>query len=79
MTKLNIHEAKTHLSRYLEEVQEGKTVLICKNGNPIAELKPIKSRKKLKGSIFGMGKHLGKLNDKFFEPLTENDFPGIGL
>lgn len=81
MTKLNIHEAKTHLSRYLEEVREGKVILICKNGIPIAQLGPLPrgSLRKKKREIFGVGKKLGKLSDKFFEPLTDDDFPGVGL
>ena len=29
MKKINIHEAKTHLSHYLEEVEHGETVLLC--------------------------------------------------
>ncbi|BBH16544.1 hypothetical protein Back2_08310 [Nocardioides baekrokdamisoli] len=37
---VNIHEAKTHLSRLLEEVQAGETIVIAKAGTPIAQLKP---------------------------------------
>jgi len=39
---VNIHEAKTHLSRLLEEVRAGGTVVIAKNGQPVAELVPIR-------------------------------------
>jgi prevent-host-death family protein len=42
MTKvLNIHEAKTHLSRIVEEVAAGKEVIIAKAGKPMARLSPI--------------------------------------
>ena len=37
----NIQEAKTHLSRLLEEVQSGKEIVISKAGKPIAKLVPI--------------------------------------
>lgn len=41
--KLNIHEAKTKLSTVLAEIEKtGETVLICRNGKPIAELSPVK-------------------------------------
>ena len=35
---VNIHEAKTHLSRLLEQVAAGERVVISKAGHPIAEL-----------------------------------------
>ncbi len=40
MTIVNIHEAKTNLSKLLEQVQRGEEVIIAKSGLPIAELKP---------------------------------------
>lgn len=41
MTKIvNIHEAKTHLSRLLLEVENGKDVTIARAGRPIARLVP---------------------------------------
>lgn len=41
--KLNIHEAKTNLSAILAQIEkDGRTVLICRNGTPVAELSPIK-------------------------------------
>ena len=38
METVNIHEAKTHLSRLLAHVSEGETVVICRAGKPIATL-----------------------------------------
>jgi len=37
---VNIHEAKTHLSRLLEEVAAGEEVIIAKAGKPVAKLVP---------------------------------------
>lgn len=37
---VNIHEAKTHLSRLLEQVAAGERVVISKAGSPIADLVP---------------------------------------
>ncbi len=37
---VNIHEAKTHLSRLLERVQNGEQIIIAKSGKPIAILTP---------------------------------------
>lgn len=40
MRQVNIHEAKTHLSRLLEEVEDGNEVVIARAGKPIARLVP---------------------------------------
>lgn len=39
MKNVNTHEAKTHLSRILEEVEKGEVYIISRNGEPIAELR----------------------------------------
>lgn len=41
MEKVNIHEAKTNLSRLIEEVTGGAEVVIAKAGKPVAKLVPI--------------------------------------
>jgi prevent-host-death family protein len=38
---VNVHEAKTHLSRLLERVQRGEQVTIAKAGRPVARLVPV--------------------------------------
>ena len=39
--KVNIHHAKTHLSRLIEDVASGNEVLIAKGGKPMARLVPL--------------------------------------
>lgn len=41
MIEVNIHEAKTHLSRLLAKVKEGEEVVIARNGEPVAKIVPI--------------------------------------
>ena len=43
MSTVNIHEAKTHLSRLLEQVAKGETVIIAKAGKPVARLVPLEA------------------------------------
>jgi prevent-host-death family protein len=38
---INIHEAKTHLSRIVDEVAAGEEVIIAKAGRPVAKLSPL--------------------------------------
>jgi prevent-host-death family protein len=40
-TIINIHEAKTHLSRLLERVMKGERIIIAKAGVPVAVLSPL--------------------------------------
>ena len=42
MRRCNTHEAKTKLSELLAEVERrGEVILICRNGKPVAELRPV--------------------------------------
>jgi prevent-host-death family protein len=40
---VNIHEAKTHLSRLVDRVASGETIVIAKSGQPVAKLSPLDS------------------------------------
>ena len=46
MKSVNIHEAKTHLSRLVERVQAGEEIIIAKAGRPAARLVPIETASK---------------------------------
>lgn len=50
---VNIHEAKTHLSRLLERVRNGEHVIIAKAGEPIAELMPYRRTDLVFGGLHG--------------------------
>lgn len=41
MRQVNIHEAKTHLSRLVEEAANGEPFIIAKAGKPIAKVVPL--------------------------------------
>ena len=40
--QVNVHEAKTNLSRLLERVEHGEEIIVCKAGKPVAKLIPFK-------------------------------------
>ncbi len=71
MQIINIHEAKTHLSRLLEQVAVGEEIVIAKAGKPIARLVPLKAPPKKRQ----LGLLKGKLNvpDDFDAPLTDDE------
>ena len=70
MIKLNIHEAKTHLSRYIEEVEHGETILLCKRNHPVAEIRPLTAHPHRKRPI-GLAKKNFSVPASFFEELPE--------
>ncbi|MCD6128200.1 type II toxin-antitoxin system Phd/YefM family antitoxin [Candidatus Bipolaricaulota bacterium] len=53
--QVNVHEAKTHLSRLLARVEAGEEIIIAKAGKPIARLIPYEKRppRRLPGSAKG--------------------------
>jgi prevent-host-death family protein len=68
---VNIHEAKTHLSRLLERVQSGEDIVIAKAGKPIAVLTAVRNRPKQR--VPGMDKGKVMIHDNFDDPLPEFD------
>lgn len=67
MLKLNIAEAKTQLSRHLERVERGETILLCRRNVPIAEIRPL-PRRRMEPRPVGLDRGL-ELSGAFFEPL----------
>ncbi len=70
MIRLNIHEAKTHLSRYLDKLKKGETILLCKRNQPIAEIRPLPSPPARKRPI-GLAKGRLTVSKELFKPLPE--------
>jgi antitoxin (DNA-binding transcriptional repressor) of toxin-antitoxin stability system len=68
MIKLNIHEAKTHLSRYLARLARGETIVLCKRNIPIAEIRPLPRPRRTKRPM-GLAKGKFTVPPAFFEPL----------
>jgi prevent-host-death family protein len=66
---VNIHDAKTHLSRIVEEVAAGAEVIIAKAGKPMARLSPMAAPAKAKK--LGLLKGKIKVPDDFDAPLSE--------
>jgi prevent-host-death family protein len=65
--EVNIHEAKTHLSRLLQRVAEGEEVIIARAGEPIARLVRIQPEKATRP--LGMYEGSVVVPDDFNDPL----------
>lgn len=70
MKKVNIHQAKTHLSQLLEAVIKGEIVIISKAGTPIAKLTPLDNPKAK--PKFGVLKGKIKIAKDFDAPLSKD-------
>jgi len=70
--QVNVHEAKTQLSRLLELVEEGETVVIARHGEPVAELVPARQKT---GFPFGIASEepLVAAGDEWWQPMTDAD------
>ena len=65
--EVNIHEAKTHLSKLLQRVALGEEVIIAKAGKPVARLVAIKDRKSKR--VLWQAKGEFTVPDDFDDPL----------
>lgn len=72
MIKVNVHEAKTHLSRYLARVAAGETILVCNRNVPVAEIRPVAPRRRAKRPM-GLAKGKFEVPPAFFAPLPETE------
>lgn len=73
MTTVNVHEAKTHLSRLLQQVEAGEEVLIARDGKPIARLMPLAEKQP---RVAGRLRDLLKVADDFDAPLPDGFWLG---
>jgi prevent-host-death family protein len=67
MIEVNVHEAKTHLSRLLAQVEAGEEIIIARNGEPVAKLvavpKPPTKR------VLGADRGIVFISDDFDDPV----------
>ena len=79
MIKLNIHEAKTHLSKYLAKLKAGQRILLCNRNRPVAEITALPTAP-VQPRPIGLAKGRFSVPPSFFEPLPDdllNAFEGM--
>jgi prevent-host-death family protein len=65
---VNVHEAKTNLSRLLDRVDRGEEVIICRAGEPVARLVPARAS----GRVLGGDKGRVRIAPDFDAPLPDD-------
>jgi prevent-host-death family protein len=80
MTSIATHEAKTHLSKYLDRVQHGETIIITRGRKPMAKLVPFDEPPPV--NIPKVGEMLDKpveVPASAFAPMEADDLSEWGL
>jgi antitoxin (DNA-binding transcriptional repressor) of toxin-antitoxin stability system len=71
MRMVNVHEAKTHLSRLIQEVLDGGEVVIARDNVPLVKLVVLEGLEKPR--VLGSAKGLVELTADFDAPLSDLD------
>ncbi len=76
MNSVSVHEAKTHLSRLLREIEAGNEVEITRHNKVVARIvPPAQVKKPLLGALEGQV----LIDNRFFEPLPDEELRAWGL
>lgn len=65
---VNIHEAKTHLSRLLKEIDAGNEIILAKSGKPVAKIVPLDYKSP---RVPGIAK--GEVGLEILDPLPDSE------
>lgn len=79
MITVTTHEAKTHLSRLLKQVEEGETVVILNGKTPVAKLVAVGDAPRSRPRVGEATSPGVKWANDAFEPLTEQEIADWGL
>lgn len=75
MQTINIHEAKTHLSRFVDQAAAGEEIVIARAGKPVARLAPLVTATSLPRTL-GLGK--GKFSlPEGFDAMNASEIEGM--
>ena len=78
MKQVNVHQAKTQLSKLLAEVERGTEIILARNGTPVAKLVPFPEPAKKRLRV-GNWKGQIWIAPDFDAPLTEEELKDWGF
>ena len=73
MINVNIQEAKTHLSRYIDQVERGALVVVYRHNRPVAELRAIETALVRGPRVAGLLKGQVTWKPGTFDPMTSEE------
>ncbi len=66
---VNVHDAKTHFSKLLEQAHAGQEIILAKAGRPYARMMPLPTEAMARRP----GRLKGRVGPEFFEPLSADE------
>lgn len=79
MIKATIHEAKTHLSKLITEVESGKEVVLYRDKEPVARLVGLQRNDKKRPAVGIITSKPVHYSDDCFAPLTDEELREWGV
>jgi prevent-host-death family protein len=76
---VTIHEAKTHLSRLLQQVEQGEEVVVCRGKTPVAKIVPSDSLRVSRPRVGKITSQCFKIPSDAFLPLGDEELKRWGL
>lgn len=73
MTKVNIQEAKTHLSRYIDRAVQGEVIIVCRHNQPMAELRAVETARVRRARVAGLLKGQVHWEPDTFAAMTDEE------
>jgi antitoxin (DNA-binding transcriptional repressor) of toxin-antitoxin stability system len=73
LIKVNVQEAKTHLSRCLDQVENGDVVVVCRHNQPVAELRAIQPAPAHRTRVAGLLKGRIHWESNAFAPMADKE------
>lgn len=70
MTTVTVHQAKTQLSQLIRRANAGEEIVIARGRTPVARLVAVGTRQ---GRVFGAMRGKARIDNRFFEPLPEEE------
>lgn len=67
MATITVQEAQLNLDRYLDRVAKGETLIVTRDGTPMAEIRPVPMQ--ISPRSIGLAKGTFEVPDRFFDPL----------
>jgi prevent-host-death family protein len=73
MIRVNIQEAKTHLSRYIDRVEQGDVIIVCRHNKPVAVLRAAEPSPVRPARVAGLLKDRVHWEPDAFAPMTAEE------
>jgi antitoxin (DNA-binding transcriptional repressor) of toxin-antitoxin stability system len=71
MIHVDISLVRDDLMYYLDQVERGETIVVTRDDEPIAEVRPLAAPRQAPRAL-GLGKGMGEIHPSFFDPLPDD-------